>query len=127
MGHRYQKGSKPPDGHQRDRGKPGREYVLQGGIPWPELGCGTPYVLGPGGVSKVSHVDRPKEEGVISWVEWCHPDGAHMPDGARMTKAKTPRLREGAWWAVVSWDRRDHHDALTARHPLAHLVAVTPS
>ena len=127
MSHRYQKGSKrpPAEAHRarRDKGQPKGGYTLSGGVPWPTLGDGTPYVLpGKSQPFRVRHAELEKETGTLQWVEWCHPDGSHMPDLDRHTKARTPKLRPGGWWAVVAWDSRDQHDSITARHPLENLV-----
>lgn len=67
------------------------------GAPFPTLGDGTRY--------RPEHVVLAGDgrRGRIAWVEWCHRDGSFMAAKERMTTAKTPRLRPGAWWAVVAW------------------------
>jgi len=62
-------------------------------------------------------------------VEWCHPDGSFMPDGARTKKATKTRGEQanpGSWWAIVSWDARDAHPEVKARCLLANLVPIHP-
>lgn len=127
MGHRYQKGARRMNPGDKPKGGGHGQYVLSGGIPWPELGDGTPWC---DGLTRVTHAELTQETGTLQWVEWCHPDGERMPDGQREKVRKAtktlPERREtnpGAWWAVVSWDRRDQHDSLMARHPLMNLRA----
>lgn len=116
----------------RDRGKK-PPYQLHGGIPWPELGDGTPYVLNGSGEFLALYAPagaRPRSTerhwvGRVQTVAWCHPDGTYMAGDEQTTKAtktKPSVTRPGAWWAVVSWDRRDEPDAPPSRVPLADLA-----
>lgn len=129
MGHRYQKGSQRPgktDNPRRHERRP-TGYVLSGGIPWPEFADGTPYA---DRFTRVRHTELPPEhEGRLQSVEWCHPDGSHMPDGKRSkpaTKTRGETTNPGAWYAIVSWDERDRHPEVRARVALAHLVPIHP-
>jgi hypothetical protein len=96
-------------------------YRLHGDIPWPELGDGTPYVLDGHTVWSVTLPDHPEETGFIQWVEWSDLDGMYVPG---LSVNKRGQAKPGQWMAVVNWDSRAHHEAVKARHPLAHLVPI---
>lgn len=119
--HNHDSGKNRARGTNRDR------YQLSGGIPWPTLGDGAPYVLkGDNQPFRVRHADLPEETGQIQWVEWCHPDGEYMPDRmVSATKTKEAKAKPGAWWCVVAWDGRDEpgREPILARHPLVNLEA----
>ena len=107
-------------------GNPNRRpsgYVLSGGVPWPRFADGTEYA---DRLNRVRHLEA-GEAGTLQWVEWCHPDGERMVKTETVKKAtKTlPERRTpitGAWYAVVSWDRRDQPDSLPVRTPLESLT-----
>lgn len=124
MGHTYQKGTKRPgktDNPRRHERRP-QGYVLAGGVPWPTFGDGTPYA------DRFTRVTMGEEAGTLRSVEWCHPDGTYMPDGARSSKAtktRPERTNPGAWFAIVSWDNRETN-GLAARVSLGDLVPLDP-
>ncbi len=108
------------------RSKPGpaKGYMIGGTVPWPEFGDGTPWT---DALDRVRHTELTEEVGKLQWVEWCHPDGTHMASRDKVyaaTKTRPGRVEPypGDWFAVVTWDRRDQHDSLMARHLLTHLV-----
>lgn len=110
------------NGKRRQKGSSyGKGYKLDGAIPWPELGDGTPYLPG----MRVAHHQLTDERGTIQWVKWSDSEGNVIEPGKRLDKRgnATP----GEWWAVVSWEsRRPTHppeDPLV-RLPLAHLIAA---
>ena len=123
MAQRKMKGERRKDPRVK-RGQHSHGYVLSGGVPWPELGDGTPWA---DSITRVTHRELPEETGTLQWVEWCHPGGDRMPDAERTvkaTKTRPERARPGEWWCVVSWDRRDEHDSLMVRHPLKNVVPL---
>lgn len=113
----------PSEAHRsnRDRGKRKDTWTLAGGVPWPELGDGTPWT---DSLTRVRHAELEQEVGKLQWVEWTHPDGSYMPvRSGKPTKGHPEgKPHPGVWMAVVTWDRRDQMDSLTARHPLVNLL-----
>ena len=112
MGRHYQKGSKPPakgtHAAKRDRGKR-PERQTGGDVPWPELGDGTPYTPA---IARVVLKEDPTWAGRIQWTRWSNPDGSYMKEredvkAATKTLPERRSLKEGAWFATVSWDNAD--------------------
>jgi hypothetical protein len=108
----------------RDRGRRSDGYQLRGGIPWPTLGDGTEWR---DAVVRVRHKHVPDWRGRIQWVEWRNPDGTHMAQRSGSPTKTHPegKPKEGAWFAVVSWDNADDPGRPSARQALAVLVADT--
>lgn len=102
-----QKGSmnRPPS----KRGPRNTGYQLSGGVPWPELGDGTPYTPA---IQRVQHRDFPEWAGKIQWTEFRGPEGEHLKERTKpATKTMPERVVEGAeWYGVVSWDNPDDPD-----------------
>lgn len=124
MSARHQKGSHRPDPKLKRHQDPRHgHYPLTGGVPWPSFADGSMYA---DRIRRVTHVEASENVGTIQALEWAHPDGSYMKGEDRMTKAKTPRLKPGAWYAIVSWDERDRFPEIKARVALAHLVPIDP-
>lgn len=118
------RGSKPPkkgDMARTQRQAQGRSYQLAGGVPWPELGDGTPYIP----EMRVRHRDYPDFVGKVQWSEYRDADGNHLKERTKpATKTKGERPVEGAaWWAVVAWDKPDDPDRPLTRLPMKALEA----
>lgn len=96
-----------------------REYQLQGGVPWPELGDGTSYIPG----LRVRHMEFPDWVGKVQWSEYRGADGEHLEKRTQpATKTRQERPIAGAdWYAVVSWDNPDDPDRPLTRLPMSAL------
>lgn len=108
-----------PTGQRRDG------YTLSDGVPWPTLGCGTPWV---DGLDRVVHARAIAEGGRLHHVEWCAPDGAYLKERVKVrpatkTMGERRELHPGQWFGIVSWDNRETWNfPLTSRVPLVELA-----